>query len=160
MPDGTLLCPQAAWPFGLERAAERHAAARQPPDPVPATVPGVVLTSSCPAPSLPCRVGALALVLAVGLAVAACGPQDRTAAGVVIAVDAPAGQVNGFTLRTTDGQVMAFVIGTLETDAGAFPAFHLAVHAATLQPIAVAYRVEGGRNVVYRMADAPWAQPS
>jgi glycine betaine/choline ABC-type transport system substrate-binding protein len=111
-------------------------------------------------PRLPRRAGALALVLAVGLSVAACGPQDQTAAGVVIAVDAPVGQVNGFTLRTTDGQVMSFVIGTLETDAGAFPAFHLAVHAATLQPIAVAYRVEDGRNVVYRMADAPWAQPS
>jgi hypothetical protein len=102
----------------------------------------------------------LALAISVALAVAACGPADMTAAGVVIAVDAPAGQVNGFTLRTTDGQVMSFVIGTLETDAGAFPAFHLAVHAATLQPIAVAYRVEDGRNVVYRMADAPWAQPS
>jgi len=123
-------------------------------------VPDVALNSSCPVPRLPCRAGALALVLAIGLGVAACGPQDRTAAGVVIAVDAPAGQVNGFTLRTTDGQVISFVIGTLETDAGAFPALHLAVHAATLQPIAVAYRVEDGRNVVYRMADAPWAQPS
>jgi hypothetical protein len=29
------------------------------------------------------------------------------------------------------------------------------VHAATLQPIAVAYREEGGRNVVYRLVDAP-----
>ena len=49
---------------------------------------------------------------------------------------------------------------SLVTDGAAFPASHLAVHAATLQPIAVAYRVEGGRNVVYRMVDAPWARPS
>jgi len=82
------------------------------------------------------------------------------AAGVVIALDASGGQVSSFTLRTTDGQVMPFVVGTLETDGAAFPASHLAVHAATLQPIAVAYRVEGGRNVVYRMVDAPWARPS
>jgi hypothetical protein len=101
---------------------------------------------------------ALGLVLAAALA--ACGPADQTAAGIVIAVDAPAGQVTGFTLRTTEGRVMPFVIGTLETDGAAFPALHLATHAATLQPISVAYRVEGGQNVVYRMVDAPWAAPS
>lgn len=99
-------------------------------------------------------------MLAVALAVAACGTSGKTAAGVVIALDAPAGQVTSFTMRTTDGQVMAFAIGTLETDGAAFPASHLAVHAATLGPIAVAYRVEGGQNVVYRMVDAPWARPS
>ena len=102
----------------------------------------------------------LAAALAVSLVVAACGTSGKTAAGVVIALDAPGGQVTSFTLRTTDGQDMPFAIGTLETDGAAFPASHLAVHAATLQPIAVAYRVEGGRNVVYRMADAPWARPS
>ncbi len=30
----------------------------------------------------------------------------------------------------------------------------------TLQPIAVAYRVENGVNVAHRMVDAPWAAPS
>jgi hypothetical protein len=102
----------------------------------------------------------LAATLAISLAAAACGTSGMTAAGVVIALDASGGQVSSFTLRTTDGQVMPFVVGTLETDGAAFPASHLAVHAATLQPIAVAYRVEGGRNVVYRMVDAPWARPS
>jgi hypothetical protein len=103
---------------------------------------------------------ALVLTLAVALAVAACGNPGKTAAGVVIALDASAGQVTSFTLRTMDGQVVPFAIGALETDGAAFPAAHLAQHAATLQPIAVAYRVEGGRNVVYRMVDAPWARPS
>jgi hypothetical protein len=103
---------------------------------------------------------ALIFALVVTLGAWACGPRDSTAAGVVIAVDAPAGQVTGFTLRTTDGQVLSFVIGVLDTDGAAFPAFHLAVHAATLQPISVAYRVEGGLNVVYRMVDAPWARPT
>ena len=102
----------------------------------------------------------LAATLAIALATAACGTSGTTAAGVVIALDASGGQVSSFTLRTTDGQVMAFAVGALETDGAAFPASHLAVHAATLQPIAVAYRVEGGRNVVYRMVDAPWARPS
>jgi len=97
----------------------------------------------------------LVLMFAVVLAVAACGTPGKTAAGVVIALDSSGGQVTSFTLRTTDGQAMPFTIGALETDGAAFPASHLAVHAATLQPIAVAYREEGGRNVVYRLVDAP-----
>jgi len=96
--------------------------------------------------------------LAVAVALSGCGTAGKIAAGVVIGLDAPDGQVMSFTLRTTDGQVMRFSIGTLETDGAAFPASHLAVHAATLAPIAVAYREDGGRNVVYRMADAPWAR--
>lgn len=102
----------------------------------------------------------LALTLAVALVVTACGTSGKTAAGIVLALDATGGQVTSFTLRTTDGQVIPFAVGALETDGAAFPASHLAVHAATLQPIAVAYRDEGGRNVVYRMVDAPWARPS
>ena len=102
----------------------------------------------------------LALALVLAMAVAGCGTSGKTAAGVVIALDATGGQVTSFTLRTTEGQVVPFAIGTLETDGAAFPASHLAVHAATLGPIAVAYREEGGRNIVYRMVDAPWARPS
>lgn len=89
------------------------------------------------------------------MAVGGCSPSGKTAAGVVIALDTTGGQVTSFTLRTTDSQVLVFTIGTLETDGAAFPASHLAVHAATLGPIAVAYREEGGRNVVYRMVDTP-----
>jgi hypothetical protein len=110
-------------------------------------------------PRVGCRTR-LALALAVAMAVAGCGTPGKTAAGVVIALDATGGQVTSFTLRMTDGQVVPFAIGTLETDGAAFPASHLAVHAATLGPIAVAYREEGGRNIVYRMVDAPWARPS
>ena len=78
----------------------------------------------------------------------------------MIAVDAPAGEVTGFTLRTQQGETIVFVIGTLEVDGAAFVASHLAEHAVTLQPIAVAYRVENGVNVAHRMVDAPWAAPS
>jgi hypothetical protein len=90
----------------------------------------------------------------------ACGDPGKAAAGIVVAVDAPAGAVTGFTLRTQQGETLTFVIGSLDVSGAAFPAAHLVEHAVTLQPIAVAYRVENGANVVHRMVDAPWAAPS
>ena len=101
----------------------------------------------------------LALLLA-GIALGACGDPGKSAAGIVTAVDAPAGTVTGFTLRTQQGETLTFEIGALEVDGAAFAASHLVEHAVTLQPIAVAYRVEDGVNVVHRMVDAPWAAPS
>jgi hypothetical protein len=108
----------------------------------------------------PLAAASLALVVAALIVLAACADPGKAAAGIVVAIDAPGGQVTGFTLRTQQGETIPFVIGTLETDGAAFPATHLVVHAATLQPIAVAYRVENGVNVVHRMVDAPWAAPS
>jgi hypothetical protein len=99
-------------------------------------------------------------LLVATLVLAACGDPGRSAAGIVVALDASGGEVTGFSLRTQQGEMMTFVIGELEVDGAAFPASHLAEHAVTLQPIAVGYRVEGGRNVVHRMVDAPWAAPS
>jgi len=115
-----------------------------------------------PAPS-PLRRPLVALVaglLGAALAFGACGDPGRSAAGIVVALDAGGGQVTGFSLRTQEGETIAFVIGELEVDGAAFPASHLAEHAVTLQPIAVGYRIEDGRNVVHRMVDAPWAAPS
>lgn len=108
----------------------------------------------------PGRALGVALALAAAVALAACGDRSESAAGIVVAVEAGGGQVTGFTLRTQQGETIDFVIGTLETDGAAFPAAHLSEHAVTLAPIAVAYRVEGGRNVVHRLVDAPWAAPS
>ena len=102
----------------------------------------------------------VALLLGASFVVSACGDPGKAAAGLVVAVDAPAGEVTGFTLRTGQGETIPFVIGTLEIDGAAFAASHLVEHAVTLQPIAVAYRVRDGRNVVHRMVDAPWAAPS
>lgn len=99
-------------------------------------------------------------LLAGSIALAACGDPGRSAAGIVVALDATGGQVTGFTLRTQRGETLTFVVGELEVDGAAFPASHLAEHAVTLQPIAVAYRVQDGRNVVHRMVDAPWAAPT
>jgi hypothetical protein len=103
---------------------------------------------------------AVAGLLVAALVSAACGPPTAAAVGVVIALDSSGGQVTGFTLRTAEGETMTFVIGELEVDGAAFPAAHLAEHVVTLQPIAVAYRVIDGRNVVHRMVDAPWADPA
>lgn len=89
----------------------------------------------------------------------ACADPGRSAAGLIVALDAPAGQVTGFTLRTREGATIPFAIGKLEVDGGTFAAAHLAEHAATLEPIVVAYRTEGGVNVAYRLADAPPAAP-
>ena len=89
------------------------------------------------------------------MALSGCAAASKSATGVVIALDSTGGQVSAFTLRTADGTVIPFSIGTLETDGDAFPASHVAVHAATLGPITVDYRQEGGRNVAYRMTDAP-----
>jgi hypothetical protein len=98
----------------------------------------------------PALLRALAPLLVALVAMGAC----------VISLEAPAGEVVGFTLRTQQGETIPFVIGTLEVDGAAFAASHLAEHAVTLQPIAVGYRVRDGVNVVHRMVDAPWAAPT
>lgn len=102
----------------------------------------------------------VALIAGAALGAGACGDPGKSAAGLVVAVDAPAGEVTGFTLRTQQGDTITFVIGTLEIDGAAFAAAHLVEHAATLQPIAVGFRARDGKNVVHRMVDAPWAAPS
>jgi hypothetical protein len=102
----------------------------------------------------------LALLISLALVVGGCGDPGKAAAGIVIAVDAPAGEVTGFTLRTQQGETIPFVIGELEAGGAAFAAAHLVEHAVTLQPIAVGYRIQDARNVVHRLVDAPWAAPS
>ena len=102
----------------------------------------------------------LALMIGFALIVGGCGDPGKAAAGIVVAVDAPAGEVTGFTLRTQQGETQVFVIGVLEVDDAAFAASHLVEHAVTLQPVAVGYRVRDGQNVAHRLVDAPWAAPS
>lgn len=79
---------------------------------------------------------------------------DSPAAGIIASIDsAGLDQVRGFRLRTSDGQVLTFVIGTLENGAE-FPPGHLAEHFATASPILVYFRLQGGQLVVYRIEDA------
>jgi hypothetical protein len=101
----------------------------------------------------------VALALMAGLALAACGSSGKVAEGIVTDIqETSITDVTGFTLRTKDGQEMRFTIGQLELDGNAFNAGHLQVHRLSAQPIAVAYREDGGKLIAYRLVDAPWAQ--
>lgn len=101
-----------------------------------------------------------ACLLTLALALAACGPAGKTAAGFVVDVQSTAlTEVQSFTLRTPEGDEVVFRVGRLELDGGAFPAGHLREHLALNQPVAVAYREENGERIAYRLADATWLQP-
>ena len=82
-------------------------------------------------------------------------PSGATAAvGVITHIDsASLGDVTAITLRTTDGQILDFVVGQLENSAE-FPPGHLATHQATGQPVRVWYRMKGSQRVAYRIEDA------
>ena len=101
----------------------------------------------------------LALLL-TSLAIAACGPAPETVAGFVTAVESTSlTEVRSFTLRTAEGGELIFRVGAVELDGGAFPANHLRQHMALVQGVAVAFRVEDGVRVAFRLADATWLQP-
>lgn len=74
--------------------------------------------------------------------------------GVVIDVDA-AGltDVSAFTLRTTSGDELRFVVGELENPVD-FPPSHLATHLADAAPVRVSFRAEGEDLVAIRLEDA------
>ena len=61
-------------------------------------------------------------------------------------------RVLGFTIRTTSGELVTFVVGRLD-DPAAFPPGHLAEHQASLQPVIVYFTVVAGQLVVYHLAD-------
>ena len=93
-------------------------------------------------------VGAFAAATILG------GPGRQVATGTVVAVQATSlTQVQGFTIRTTDGGTMDFRIGQLENPA-AFPPGHLAEHKVSLVPVRVTYVDEGGAHVAVRIEDA------
>jgi hypothetical protein len=100
----------------------------------------------------------LSLAIATTLVVLACSPSEQTAAGIVTAIDTLGlGQVQGFTLRTQDGESLGFTLhGPVALDGDAFPPDHLREHMATAEAIAVAYRTEGDARVVVRLTDASW----
>lgn len=99
-------------------------------------------------------------VLALWMAIVACGPAPKTVAGFVVDMKSTSlTQVDSFTLRTPEGTEIAFRVGALELDGGAFPAGHLREHMALSQAVAVAYREEDGERMAYRLVDATWLQP-
>jgi hypothetical protein len=111
--------------------------------------------------------------ISIGLAIAAlvllggCSPGGGASAspsssvpsspvdGIVLSVQSEGlTKVKGFTLRTINGQVLTFTLGTLE-NGDQFAPGHLGEHQATALPVRVFFRQENGQLVVYRLEDAP-----
>jgi len=106
--------------------------------------------------------GLIVGVVAVGLAISSTllSSPVRTEVGVVVAVESVSlADVRGFTIRTPDGRVVVFRVGTLENGAE-FPPGHLGEHQATASPIRVTYRDEGADHVAIRLEDAAAAATS
>ena len=81
-------------------------------------------------------------------------PDAQQMVGVIVGVQATSlTDVQGFTLRTTDGASVQFAIGTLENGAQ-FPPGHLVEHQSTAQPIRVWYRTQDGVKVAIQLDDA------
>jgi hypothetical protein len=97
-----------------------------------------------------------ALVGLVGCAAPATA-QTRTARGVLLDVVSPSIQkVDSFTLRTDDGQELAFVTAS-DFNAGATHAMtpgHMRQHMALADPVSVTYREENGRLIALSATDA------
>jgi len=106
---------------------------------------------------------ALLVVVLVALPAASCGqgtctfPPVRQSPvdGVVTDVSATGlTEVQGFTLRQTDGSTVAFTMGTLD-DPTVFSPRHLKAHQASATPVRVWFKVQNGRDlVVYHLEDA------
>jgi len=74
--------------------------------------------------------------------------------GVVTHVEsAGLDKVTAFTIRTNDGTILTFRIGTLE-NGDEFPPGHLTEHQATSEPILVSFTRDGDDLVAVRLEDA------
>jgi hypothetical protein len=83
------------------------------------------------------------------------GPGRQVETGIVVAVEASSlSNVQGFSIRTTDGRTVDFRMGTIE-NATQFPPGHLAEHKVSLVPVRVTYVDEAGGPVAVRLEDAP-----
>lgn len=98
-------------------------------------------------------------VLVAAVAIAGCGSSNVVAGFVIDVQSTSLTQIDSFVLRTPDGEELRFRVGATELDGGGFPATHLREHMALNEPVAVAFREEGGERVAYLLKDAPWLQP-
>ena len=74
---------------------------------------------------------------------------------MVIAADGPTtAQVETFSLRTADGQVLQFRVDRLDLSNGGLPSPHLRDHLLSGAPITVLYRDEDGSHVAIKYTDA------
>jgi hypothetical protein len=102
----------------------------------------------------------VAVAALVAIAIVAFGwgrdaPGERlTETGVVVEVDSVSlTEVLGFTIRTSDGRTVEFLVGPLENPVE-FPPAHLGVHLADGVPVRVTFRQSGTERVAIRLEDA------
>jgi hypothetical protein len=100
-------------------------------------------------------------LLALLLLLAGCAPppaaaQTQTARGVLLDVESPGiQQVDSFTLRTDDGQLLSFVTAP-DFNAGMSHLMtpgHMRQHMALADPVVVMYREENGKLVALSATD-------
>ena len=95
------------------------------------------------------------VVLAVAASMILGGPGRQVETGIVVAVQATSlSDIQGFSIRTSDGRTVDFKVGTIE-NATTFAPGHLAEHKVSLVPIRVTYVDEAGSHVAVRLEDAP-----
>lgn len=96
------------------------------------------------------------IALAGVLLLSACNGTLQTASGVVLKVNGTSlSQVDSFVLRTADGQVITFSVGSIAFDQSSFPAEHLREHQQLATPVKVTYRMDGDTKVAIKLEDAP-----
>ena len=94
------------------------------------------------------------VAVAIGAATILGGPGRKVDTGIVVSVQATSlSAVQGFSIRTTDGQTVDFRIGALE-NASVFPPGHLAEHKVSLVPVQVTWVERDGSRVAVRIEDA------
>ena len=93
------------------------------------------------------------LVAILTVVVVACGQPLESEAGLVVTVDSPSiGRVDGFELRTDDGEILTFDTTEMEFQPE-FPPAHVAEHQRMAEPLRVTFRRDGDRRIVVRLAD-------
>ena len=94
------------------------------------------------------------VAVAIGAATILGGPNRQDATGIVVSVEATSlSNVQGFSIRTLDGQTIDFRIRRLE-NAATFPPGHLAEHKVSLVPIRVTYVERDGVREAVLIDDA------
>jgi hypothetical protein len=100
-------------------------------------------------------IAAVAVMLTIAASTILGGPGRQVETGIVVAVQATSlSNVDGFSIRTTDGRTVDFRITNLE-NAATFPPGHLSEHKVSLAPIRVTYVTDGGTPRAVRIEDAP-----
>jgi hypothetical protein len=119
----------------------------------PTAPSGSVVASPFPSDPFPSAPIPDSPVAGVVVTVQASAPPAASGGGTSSAVPGDSASITGFTLLTTSGVELKFVIGQVD-DLSDFPLGSLADHAASQVPILVYFKVQGADLVVYHLEDA------